>query len=541
MGPVDAAPADLETVRRILREHAPGLEARAFGSRVSWTARETSDLDLALMTDEPLDAARMAALRSAFTDSRLPFRVDVVDWAGASDGFREAIESGCVTLVEKGERGTGASWKATTLGDCIQTNDSTYSPKEAWPFVNYLDTGNVTENRVDGLHRLIPGKDEIPSRARRKARPGDILYSTVRPNQKHFGLLKEVPENFLASTGFSVFRGRADVAHTDFIYWFLAQDHIVERLHTIAEHSTSAYPSIRPSDIEALTLALPPLPEQRAIAGVLGALDDKIEANRRMNETLEAMAQAVFKSWFVDFAPVRAKAEGRDTGLPGHIAALFPDRLADSELGEIPEGWEVGCLGDLSYKPQYGYTASAKPNPVGPKFLRITDINKGNWINWGIVPYCDIDRGDIKKYALTKGDILIARMADPGHGVMIEENRNAVFASYLIRFRPLQQYYGRYLQYWLRSPRYWSLVRARAVGTTRVSLNAKVLSNFPIVVPSSEVLEVFSELIGDLRSRVVTNSSEEQTLGTMRDTLLPKLVSGEVRIGEAVERLESAA
>ena len=107
-------------------------------------------------------------------------------------------------------------------------------------------------------------------------------------------------------------------------------------------------PSLNTRLLSSIVVPHPPLPEQRAIAHVLGTLDDKIELNRRMNETLEAMARALFKSWFVDFDPVRAKMEGRDTGLPQDIADLFPDRLVDSEMGEIPEGWEVEFLGDLA-------------------------------------------------------------------------------------------------------------------------------------------------------------------------------------------------
>ena len=218
--------------------------------------------------------------------------------------------------------------------------------------------------------------------------------------------------------------------------------------------------------------------EQRAIAHILGTLDDKIELNRRMNETLEAMARALFVSWFVEFDPVRANAEGRDPRLPNSIAALFPDNFEDSELGEIPEGWSVTTLGEVSQKPEYGYTASAKHDGLGPKFLRITDINKRPWIEWASVPSCQIGNTDREKYHLLEGDVVIARMADPGHAVMIEEPVDAVFASYLIRFRPLDRRYARFIQYWVRSAGYWQLVRARGSGTTRISLNADVCAGF---------------------------------------------------------------
>ena len=281
--------------------------------------------------------------------------------------------------------------------------------------------------------------------------------------------------------------------------------------------------------------------EQRVIAHVLGTLDDKIELNRRMNETLEAMARALFKSWFVDFDPVRAKMEGRDPGLPQPLVDLFPDRLIDSEIGGIPEGWAARTLGNLCLKPQYGYTASAKDHPVGPKFLRITDINKKAWIDWKSVPYCEASEGEFEKYRVHSGDVLIARMADPGHGVVIEEDLEAVFASYLIRFRPLEQRNTRIIQYWLQSQTYWNLVKGRCAGTTRVSLNAKVLGSFPLLVPADPIATAFARHIDQIRASVIANAAEMRTLATTRDTLLPRVISGEIRIREAERVVEAMA
>ena len=198
-------------------------------------------------------------------------------------------------------------------------------------------------------------------------------------------------------------------------------------------------------------------------------------------------------------------------------------------------------LGELCEKPQYGYTASAKDENVGPKFLRITDINKKAWIDWGSVPYCEISEEDLDKYRLYKGDVLIARMADPGHGVMVEENQEVVFASYLIRFRTIHERHTRLLQYWLRSDRYWELVSGRGAGTTRVSLNARVLSEFPLVVPSCPIMEVFCRQVRNVRARVVANAEESRTLAAHRDALLPKLVSGELRVQDAKKTMEAIA
>ena len=171
---------------------------------------------------------------------------------------------------------------------------------------------------------------------------------------------------------------------------------------------------------------------------------------------------------------------------------------------------------------------SANDEPIGPKFLRITDINKQTWVSWETVPYCEMTDGDFAKYRLSSGDILVARMADPGHGCMIEEDRAAVFASYLIRFRPKANSHGRMIQYWLRSDEYWELVRGRGTGTTRSTINAKVLSEFPLVIPTEDVAKLFGEEVTLLRKRVVANAQESFALASKRDALLPKLMSGEI-------------
>ncbi len=328
-----------------------------------------------------------------------------------------------------------------------------------------------------------------------------------------------------------------DTAVPEYLYYWLKLN--TEELERHASGST--FRELSGSSLKEIRLSLPPLAEQRAIARVLGALDDRIELNRRMNETLEAMARAIFKDWFVDFGPVRAKLEGREPYLPPEVWSLFPDRLVESELGEIPKGWGVGTLGGLSRKPQYGYTASAKSDPIGPKFLRITDVNKKAWVEWESVPHCEITGEDFDRYRLHEGDILIARMADPGHGCMIEEEQEAVFASYLIRFRPVHERYTRLLQYWLRSDAYWELVREREAGTTRVSLNAKVLGEFPLMVPSDSLMGAFEGQVGSLRARLVANVEESCTLAALRDALLPKLVTEELRMDQTAQSVKEVA
>lgn len=179
-------------------------------------------------------------------------------------------------------------WTPTRIGNICKTNQRTYSVAEKWPFVNYLDTGNITENRVGDIQHIVIGQDILPSRARRKVAVDDIIYSTVRPNQRHYGIVRDVLPNMLVSTGFTVITVDKEKADSDFLYYYLTQSEIVDSLHAIGEQSVSAYPSIKPSDIERVELDLPPLPEQVEIGRTLRALDDKIANNTRINNHLSS-------------------------------------------------------------------------------------------------------------------------------------------------------------------------------------------------------------------------------------------------------------
>jgi type I restriction enzyme S subunit len=284
-------------------------------------------------------------------------------------------------------------------------------------------------------------------------------------------------------------------------------------------------------DLENIEAAYPDLTEQHTIAHILGTLDDKIELNRRMNETLEAMARALFKSWFVDFDPIRAKANGRDPGLPKQIADLFPDSFEDSELGEIPKGWRVDKLSDLC-STQYGYTASAVDEPIGPKFLRVTDINKRNWIDWGNVPHCAVNPGTRASYALEVGDLVVARMADPGKSAIIEEEIDVVFASYLVRLKTRSLAYSYYVYGFLKSDLYADYAEGAKSGSVQANMNAKVIVGTSLAVPPEYVIQQFFKAVLPLRRRLVANVRDSRTLTELRDTLLPKLITGELRVGD---------
>lgn len=174
------------------------------------------------------------------------------------------------------------------IGEVCRTNMDSYNNKDNWNYVNYLDTGNITGNVIDSIQYIDLSKEKLPSRAKRKVRMNSIIYSTVRPNQRHYGIIKEQPENFLVSTGFTVIDVDPSKINADYLYYILTQDDKVELLHAIAEQSVSAYPSIKASDIEDLEITIPDLCTQERIVSVLTSIDKKIKSNTQINNNLAA-------------------------------------------------------------------------------------------------------------------------------------------------------------------------------------------------------------------------------------------------------------
>ena len=179
-------------------------------------------------------------------------------------------------------------WKLIRLGDICVKNKNSYSSRDNWKFVNYLDTGSLTENKITELQYINIETDKIPSRARRKVIKNSILYSTVRPNQLHYGIIKEPVDNLLVSTGFTVIDVDTNKAIPEFIYYLLTQNNTTEQLQAIAEQSVSTYPSIKPSDIENLEFKLPNLIIQNKIVSILDTIDSKICQNEKINNNLAA-------------------------------------------------------------------------------------------------------------------------------------------------------------------------------------------------------------------------------------------------------------
>ena len=321
----------------------------------------------------------------------------------------------------------------------------------------------------------------------------------------------------------------SDRLNSTFLQKYLSAPRV--KAYVLGHDSGGTRKALTKAHIESFLVALPPLPEQQRIGHILGSLDDKIELNRQMNETLEAMARAIFKSWFVDFDPVRAKMEGREpVGMDAETAALFPSKFQGSPLGEIPAGWEVTQVKKQAARIQYGFTQSASNEPVGPKFLRITDIANG-MLDWGSVPFCYISEKHYDKYKLQDGDILVARTgATTGANIYIVDPPDAVFASYLVRIQFANLSLARLVSEFMCSSIYNDYVAGCIGGSAQPNASAQLLTAVEFAFPPMEVVERFYETVHPLDKRHAANNRQSQTLAEIRDVLLPQLLSGEIRV-----------
>ena len=395
-----------------------------------------------------------------------------------------------------------AEWQTVRLREIVKTNQSTYSPKENWQFVNYLDTGNITMNKIDEIQNINTAKDKLPSRARRKVKTNSIIYSTVRPNQLHYGIIKKQPDNFLVSTGFTVIDVNYDKAVPDFIYYALTKQEVTEQLQAIAEQSVSAYPSLKPSDIENLELLLPDKKTQERIVAILRSIDEKIKENNAINNNLEQQAMALFKSWFIDFEPF--------------------DR-------QVPKTWIYGVLGDFVEIKRGG-----SPRPIqnflsdsGFHWLKISDATgiSSPFIN-EIKEYI-IEAGLKKTVYLKSGSLVLSNSATPGLPKILDID-TCIHDGWL--YFPSSKFSNEYLYLYFKHIR--DNLIALGNGSVFTNLKTDILKNYPTYLPTEDVLKKFDGLVQPIFSMILSKTREIKRLAEIRDTLLPKLMSGELDVSD---------
>jgi len=364
--------------------------------------------------------------------------------------------------------------------------------------------------------------------------PGDLLLN-ITGDGVTFARACAVPAEILpacVNQHVAIIRVDRTVAEPGYVLAYLTHPAVKEYIESF--NAGGSRRAITKAHIESFELPLPPLPEQRAIAHILGTLDDKIELNRRMNETLEGIVRALFKSWFVDFDPVRAKADGRDPGLPEPIADLFPDSFEDSELGEIPRGWRIGTLGEVAENPRRSVQPSeieASTPYIGLEHMPRRCIALSEW---GVA-----DSLGSNKFEFRKGEILFGKLRPYFHKVGVAPV-NGVSSTEIVVVTPRTEKWFGFVLGHISSDAFIDYTHAGSTGTRMPRTSWAEMARYPVVLPTAQVACAFTEQISPLVSRILASIHESRTLAALRDALLPKLVSGELRVGHA-ERLVAGA
>lgn len=525
--PIDIRPDHLKIVQDILKTHIPNHEVWAFGSRAKWTAKDTSDLDLCVKGNEPLTLELLAHLRDDFSESNLPYKVDVVDWRGVSDSFRKIIEQDRVELPKAKD----SDWREVKLGDVCNINFTRRSKNWKFDKMLYIDISSVGEGMFIEQPKEI-SSDDAPSRAQRLLENGDTIVSTVRPNRRSMLFLRNAKPNMVASTGFVVLRAKPEKLDQRFLYFTVFDKAFTAYLESKAEGS--AYPAVNPSVFDVAPINIPPLHEQKEIAEILSALDDKIEMNNKMNETLEATAQALFKSWFVDFDPVRAKMEGRKPEcLSEDLAASFPDTLIDSPLGQIPHGWEVKSLDEIAHflngLALQKYPARDEENSI--PVIKIAELNRG------ITTQTNKANLDVpNEYIINDGDVLFSWSGSLtailwGHG---KGALNQHLFKVTSKITPKWFYY-----HWLCEHMTFFRMIAASKATTMGHIKRQHLTEAKVILPPEDLFKKISPIIEPLLEHIVLNNTQMHNLLELQDRLLPKLISGELRVSDAASLKEA--
>lgn len=392
-------------------------------------------------------------------------------------------------------------WKKCKLGDICLINTALYSTSDNYSFINYLDTGSITQNKIEKIQKINLSMEKLPSRAKRKIKYNSIIYSTVRPNQRHYGIIKKHPENFIVSTGFAVIDVDTEKANPDFIYYILIQDEVINSLQAVAEQSVSTYPSIKPSDIEKIDIFLPPLPVQKKIAGILKSLDDKIELNRQISKNLEEQARCLFEKTFPKNKTFKM--------------------LPLSELCTvITKGTTPTTLGKA-------FTKS------GINFIKAESILDNHSVDFDKISFIDDETNKmLGRSIIHSGDIVFTIAGTLGRFALIDESvipANTNQAVAIIRsdtkiISP-EYLYSFFIGNWHNN--YYTKRIQQAV---QANLSLGTIKSLPIPILEKKEMKSYLTSLTPIFKIQSEKIKENRKLSQIRDTILPKLMCGEIEV-----------
>ena len=533
---IDITTAQRKLILDLLGKYLPNTSAWAYGSRVTWKARPQSDLDMVVFAT-PEQAHAVAKLKEAFEESDLPFRVDLFAWHEVPEQFQKNIMAEHVLLVEKREESVPDGWRRVLLGDVMDLKRGYDLP------TSKRITGNipvVSSGGISGVHNAFKVKG-----------PGIVTgrYGTI-------GSVYFIKDNFWPlNTTLYVKDCKGNDIY--FLYYFL------QKIDFMSCSDKAAVPGVNRNHLHFISSIIPPLPEQRAIAHILGSLDDKISLNRRMNATLEGMAQALFQSWFIDFDPVidKALAAGNPIPeplqtraavreslgdarkpLPENIQGLFPDAFEHTEeMGWVPMGWRVQPIESLtrligggtpktsilSYWdgdiPWFSVVDAPAPSDVYviDTERRITQEGLNN-SSTSILPVGTTiisARGTVGKCAMVGKPMAMNQSC---YGVTGKSGISGYFVYYAVREKVAD-------------------LQRHGHGSVFNTITRDTFNTIFIPFSGTKLTQVFGDYVNSFFQKILINCFEIQKLADTRDTFLPKLLSGELRVVDAENFLEGSS
>ncbi len=500
---VDLRPDHLATVNAILFAEVPDYEVWAFGSRAKWTAKDSSDLDLALASKEPVPAKRLRRLQRAFEESYLPLKVDVVDLSKVSPEFYALIEEQHIVLHKPDTDGeakhpTKREWRSLPLEECVETiiDYRGKTPKKVAQGIPLITAKIIKHGRIETPDEFVPPDDYEDWMRRGIPQAGDVLLTTEAP----LGEVAQLDDRKVALAQRVVaLRGKKGLLDNDFLKYLLQSRQVQDQLKSRASGTTVQ--GIKQSELRKINLTLPRLDEQRSIAQLLGSLDKKIELNWRMNETLEATAEALFKA-----------------------------RLVDPPAGGLPAGWVEGDILQHATLLSGGTPKTDREDYWDGKIL---------WVSAKDVSQCGetflvntertiTQRGleeSTTQVMPCLSTVVVARGATTGRMVILGRAMAMNQTCYAL----VSTIGTPFTLHCLLRREIDNLVRI-AHGSVFDTITTSTFASFQVVMPPIQLLNVFEETMAPLFDRILTNTEESRTLAALRDALLPKLLSGELRV-----------
>lgn len=458
-----------------------------------------------------------------------------------------------------------SNWKTKPLGE-VASNVSrrfNFTGKDKVVFIN---TGDVLEGAF--LHSNYSDPKGLPGQAKKAIEKGDILYSEIRPGNKRYVLVDFDPKDYVVSTKFMVIKPTDEIL-PEFLYLILTSRDCEQEFKIIADSRSGTFPQVTFDSISYFPINYPDKAEQKRILQITDSLSGKLAVNAKTNQTLEQIAQAIFKSWFVDFDPVKAKIEALAAGgcaddaelaamrvisaktldelnslkasnpeafnKLAQTAALFPAAMQDSELGEIPEGWEVNRISEFGSVICGKTPSKAKPEFFGEAipFIKIPDMHNSMFVVKASEYLSQAGAKSQPKKNLPRGSICVSSIATVGKVVITREQSQT--NQQINSIIPHEVFYTPYLYFYMGQleKHFHDLASG---GSATLNMNTTTFSKVCLLKPSNDILLSFYDSVKEHLALIENNMLLNQNLGEVRDTLLPKLLSGEINVtSEVVE------